>query len=295
MSIKLEGIKNISSEEEFENHVERVIQNKHTQKWVIGRERGKKIFELMEKFNPDFAEKLVLDLGCGFGGISLFLSQKVKWVIGVDTNKESIRISHLRAKMSKEDNFFAILSSATNIPIKNDSLDSILIDGVLEWVPLSKPLENPKSTQLEALIEVRRVLKGKGTLFLAIENRYYLRYWLGTRDHHSRLRFVPILPRKIADWVSKMQKGEPYMNWTYSYFKLKEILKQAEFKVLKVYVGIPDYVFPEKIVDIEDKHEIKRQINTIRERKSRKIIWGIINKLGLMKIFSSNFIPICQK
>ena len=65
--------------------------------------------------------------------------------------------------------------------------------------------------------------------------------------------------------------------------------------MLRVYVGIPDYVFPEEIVDIDDKASISRQINFVRQKRSRRIIWQIINKMGLMKLFSSNFILVCQK
>jgi len=60
-------------------------------------------------------------------------------------------------------------------------------------------------------------------------------------------------------------------------------------------VGISDYVFPEEIADINNKDEIRRKINSVRQRKSRKIIWGIINEIGLMRFFSSNFIVACQK
>ena len=60
-------------------------------------------------------------------------------------------------------------------------------------------------------------------------------------------------------------------------------------------VGIPDYVFPGEIADMNNKDEIRRKINSVRQRKSRKIIWGIINEIGLMKFFSINFIVACQK
>ena len=295
MSIKLKDVKDISSEKEFENYVKRTFQKEHRQEWIIGKLRGKKIFELMNKFNPRLAESLILDLGCGPGGISLVLSKKSRWIIGLDIDKESISVAHFRAKISNRNNFSAILGSATNIPIRSDNFDFVLINGVLEWVPCSKPDQNPHFTQLEALEEVRRILKKQGMLILAIENRYYLRYWLGIVDHHSKLRFVPILPRKIADFICKRKKGELYLNRTYSYFELNNMIKNVGFQIMAVYIGIPDYVFPEEIADINNKDEIRRKINSVRQRKSRRIVWGIINEIGLMKFFSSNFIVACQK
>ena len=295
MSIKLKDVKGIRSEQGFENYVRETFHHKHTREWIIGANRGKKVFELINKFDHEIAESLILDLGCAFGGISLVLSRRTKCVIGVDINKDALGVAHLRAKISNRDNFLSILSSATNIPIKDNSLDLVLINGVLEWVPSSRPYENPESTQLEALKEVRRILKKQGMLLLAIENRYYLRYWLGTVDHHSKLRFVPVLPRKLADLISKIRKGEPYLNRTYSYFELKNLVKKTGFNILKIYIGIPDYVFPEEIVDIDDKKEIGIRIDRVRQRRSRKIVWGMINEIGLMKFFGSNFIVACQK
>ena len=288
-------MKDVSSEKQFENYVKKTLREKHRQESIRRAGRGKKIFELMNRFGQNSTERLVLDLGCGRGDISLFLSRKTKCVVGVDINKESIGVAHLRAKISNRNNFLTIRSSATNIPVRTDSLDFVLIIGVLEWVPCSKRHENPESTQLEALREVRRVLRRRGILLLAIENRYYLRYWLGLMDHHSRLRFVPVLPRKIADFISKRKKGELYLNRTYSYIELKKMIREVGFKTIAIHVGIPDYVFPEEIVDINDRDEIERKVNSIRQRKSRKILWRAINKIGLMRFLGSNFIAACEK
>jgi len=295
MSIRPEEIQSISSEKEFEDYVKRTFRDEFLQRWIIGTGRGEKILELLKRSNQNVIDSLILDLGCGCGGISLFLSGKIKRIVGIDIDKESIGVAHLRAKVSNRNNFVTMVGSATNVPIKNDSIDFVLINGALEWIPYCKPNQNPESTQLDALEEVRRMLKRRGTLILAIENRFYLRYWLGIIDHHSGLRFVPILPRKIADFVCKRKKGELYLNRTYSYFGLKDILRKAGFNAVKVHVGIPDYLFSEEIVEINNRDEMRRKIYSVRQRKSRKIVWETINKTRLMKFLCSNFIVVCQK
>ena len=77
--------------------------------------------------------------------------------------------------------------------------------------------------------------------------------------------------------------------------EIKNLFSKIGFKVVKVYTAIPGYVFPEEIVDIDDKDEIKEKVNSVRKRKSRKIVWGIISKIGLTNFFTSNFIVLCQK
>lgn len=294
MSIRPEDVQNIRSEKEFNRYVKKKIKNENLQEWIIGARRGQKIFEFMSKFNSNLPSSLILDMGCGFGGISMFLS-KITQVLGLDINRESLRVAHFRKKIAKRHNLLFVRGSATDLPIRSGVFDKVLISGAMEWVPCSKPKEDPESTQLETLMENVRILKERGMLFLAIENRYYLRYWLGVVDHHSGLRFVPILPRKVANLISFRMKGKPYLTRTYSYSELRKLVQIAGLEIMKVYIGIPDYVFPQDIVDLEDKYEISRKINSIRKRRSRRIIWQIISKIGLMRLFGSNFIVVCQK
>jgi SAM-dependent methyltransferase len=160
-----------------------------------------------------------------------------------------------------------------------------VVIGVLEWVPSSYPKDDPEDLQFETLKEIRRVLKENGKLLLAIENRYYLGYWLGRIDHHTGLRFVPLLPRKLASFISRITRGEPYLNWTHSYWKLNEILQRAGFKVLKIFVGIPSYTLPDEIADVSNEKEVLNKLDSAKLQKLNAIVWKMLNAMKLMKLF----------
>ncbi len=285
----------IRSEEEFRALVERVSKDEASRDWVIGSSRGKIVYDILDKQGFDFENGTILDIGSGFGGLSLFLSDHVKEVVSLDMNRKLLYVTHRRKCWLRSSNVNTMLGNAVNIPLKKESLDLALIIGVLEWVPLSNPRRNPQAIQLETLKGVREKLKKKGMLLLAIENRYYLMYWLGTKDHHAGLRYVPILPRRFSNFISKAVNGEPYLTWTYSYSALNHILHDAGFTVLKTYVGIPSYTSPREAADVNSRSEITRKLDSAGLGKRAVVTWKAINSLGLMKTLSSNFIFLCSR
>ena len=60
----------------------------------------------------------------------------------------------------------------------------------------------PREAQLIFLREVKRVLANNGCLYVGIENRFGLPFFLGEKDH-SGLPYTSILPRKLANFVVK--------------------------------------------------------------------------------------------
>lgn len=285
----------IESEEEFRALVESASKDDASRDWIIGSERGWKVFDILNKQGFDFENGIILDLGSGFGGLSLFLSNQTKEVVSLDINKRLLCIAHRRKGFLKRSNVHTMLGNAVKIPLKSESLDLALIIGVLEWVPSSDSKRNPEDLQLETLKGVHKVLKKNGMLLLAIENRYYLGYWLGRKDHHTGLRFVPVLPRRFADLISKAIKGESYLNWTPSYSTLSCMLQNAGFTILKAYVGIQSYTSPKEVADINNRSEIMEKLDSAGLGKVDRILWKTINSFGLMKTLSGNFIFLCSK
>lgn len=287
-------ISKIDSEKEFRALVRQKLGDDESN-WIIGYLRGRKIVQIFANCGIGLENMVVLDLGCGFGGISLYFSNVAKEVLSLDVDQMLLSITHRRRKIGDKRNVHPILGSALNIPLIDESVDICLIIGVLEWVPFSYPNFSPEHLQLKVLNEVYRILNKKGKLLLAIENRYYLGYWFGRIDHHSGLPFVPILPRRVASFLSHKVKGKPYINWTYSYSGLSKMLGKAGFKIMKTFIGIPSYTLPREIADICNRKEVASKINSARLKRLNMAVWNILNATGLLKQLGSNFILLCSK
>ena len=97
--------------------------------------------------------------------------------------------------------------------------------------------------QLNALKEIHDLLKNRGILYIGIENRFGYNYLLGGPDHNG-LRFVSLMPRFLANFISKKITGESYINYQYSIWGYRKLLKEVGFQKIDFYAPLPQYRLP---------------------------------------------------
>ncbi len=108
---------------------------------------------------PEIKNKIVLDLGCGTGKfMSKFHKDTTKYY-GLDLSEQQLNIAKEKVK---DDNVEFICCSAENIPLEDNSIDSIISTWVLGTI-----LEEDRRTKV--FNEMRRVLKENGSIYL-VEN-----------------------------------------------------------------------------------------------------------------------------
>ncbi len=96
--------------------------------------------------------------------------------------------------------------------------------------------------------KLRSLLKPRGILFVAVENRYGLRYLCGERERHTGRPFAGI------DHAMGSAKGRPF-----SREELLEVLRMAGEERLKLYYPLPDWRMPQLIYT--DGHLPEENIN----------------------------------
>lgn len=254
--------------------------------------RGQMILKFIRKEISHLHDLSVLDLGCGEGGITITLSQACKQIVAMDILPYRIRLTDTRMKNKGIANTFVVRSDGAHLPFRDNSFNLVVVNGVLEWIPTSHA-QNPQKTQFNALREVRRVLTNGGFLYLAIENRYFLSFFFGAVDQHSRLRFVTILPRKIATFYSTILKKRPYKTYLYSYWGLIHLLKNAGFSQTSFYVPFPEYRFPALVISIFDR---KGLLNAIKAKPGKlgKLATKLILSARLTRLLIHHFIVIAK-
>ena len=188
---------------------------------------------------PNREHATALDCGCGWGTLTTDLARQFEFVYAMDLTWERAKFTQIRAAQENLSNVAALCAGDTpHLPFPPDSLDFVLLLGVLEWIPESFPGE-PRATQLAFLREVRRVLRDDGCAFIGIENRFGAGYLMGKREDHTHLRFGALPPRSLSNAYSKIARGRPYRTYTYSARGYRKLLREAGFATSEMFAIRP--------------------------------------------------------
>ncbi len=164
------------------------------------RESGKKDYSrlidsdeyLHEKLNP-FNQKSILEIGCGIGRVTEFMSNNFKDVIGLDISDKMIELGKERMKNSKNVTLFA--TDGRTYPASSESIDFVFSFIVFQHMA-------DRETIRKNFEEAARVLKNNGIMKV-------------------QLRGVPTV------------KKEWYYGPSFDINQIKKILKGLPFSIVK--------------------------------------------------------------
>jgi len=207
--------------------------------------------------------EICIDYGCMWGAITIPLAKRTKLVLGIDQTRDSLLFLQARAKEENLDNIILLCADIKRMPDFDNKADVAVVNGVLEWIPEEGAIEltsyygkyGKKNYSVSPLIQQKRFLekvygnlREGGKLYLAIENRYDFKMFFGVKDPHAYIRLTSLLPRKLANLISSLRLGRPYVNWLYSFHSIARLLNDSGFGMVDVYMCFPDYRFPERII-----------------------------------------------
>ena len=239
------------------------------EEYVLSDERYLGMVQFLDQCLQPERHGCALDIGCGAGVISRGLAGKFEKVIGIDGNADNVTLARSLTDDQKLRNVFFEHGMATMLPVEDQSVDLALLNGVFEWVGLNDKGEDPQARQVQVLHEVLRVLKPKGILYLAIENRWHPRTLL--RDPHTHLPWVNAVPRALANVISRAKTGRPFQAYIYGHRKLAALLASAGFGRVDKFVPFPGYQYPVCYVPIRGRQESLDSIDRIDIKKVQKV------------------------
>jgi len=161
------------------------------------------VIEMLHSAFPSLNGKIMIEVGCGFGGFLLNISKSCGEVVGVDISSKAIRIAKDLAKqfdLQKRINL--IVADAQFLPFKDDSGDVLVCSETLEHIPNYE----------KALSELVRVTKKSGYLCLTVPN------FLSTALFENIILLLIGQPSYIKSHVSVEKEH------IFHVFKLKKLL-----------------------------------------------------------------------
>jgi len=226
-------------------------QNRFLHRYYTDSNRANGLFLL-----PTLKYKKILDVGCGSGIISHFLTKHAEEVYGIDICPNRLRFINIIKEKENIRNLILIGADIFSLPFPDNTFDLIILNGVLEWVGCAHRLEGPRDLQKEGLKNILGKLKKGGKLYLGIENRYGINYILGGKDHNNS-RFSSLLPRALANSFNKLTNKKNYDTYTYSMKETNILLEESGFKKIMFYAAIPSYRFPYYIHPLDNDKDMK--------------------------------------
>ena len=200
----------------------------------INRERGKEVIEKLDGLVP-IRNKVVLDVGCGWGEFTFEAMQKGAIAYGIEPDSELLEISVLLLR--KQGRFAKARAEA--IPFRDEIFDIVICNSVIEHV---KDIR----TSLEEMI---RVLRKGGYLYLLAPNYLY------PYEGHYKTRWIPLLPKPLAKIYLRLLGRNPrfiqHINYNSNYLYLARQLKRNDVVV-------------RNLVMEQSKHFLKRLIMALR-------------------------------
>ncbi|MBU3126974.1 MULTISPECIES: class I SAM-dependent methyltransferase [Clostridium] len=112
-------------------------------------------YEVLSKVN--IKDKVVADLGCGTGFLSLALALEASIVFSIDQSVNMLRESKKLMETKKFNNVYPIKSSIDNLVLFDESVDVVFINMALHHVKDAK----------KAIEEMYRIIKKDGTLIIS--------------------------------------------------------------------------------------------------------------------------------
>lgn len=248
---------------------------------LIRDERRRNVLKPLEAHCGD----MVLDLGCGYGGVSLQLAKMFRRVVSLDGSKERVSLLNLIKQQEELSNVFPVChNSILELPFPDAHFDAIVMVGVFEYLPLSLPDDSTYTAHQRCLSEFKRILKPGGHLLIASKNRFGWQFLKGGADH-SRIRFAPVLPRPVTNLISLATRGEPYRIINYSIPGYRKIVEAAGFAGVKLSWPVPGYQLPDLVLPIDKNlgRSVRNQGHKVFTPGKQRVLLGLA-KLGLLPL-----------
>lgn len=235
---------------------------------------GDQYFDLAN--STDFTkDKVVLDLGCGFGRWTRYLAEKVQFIEAVDPGDAIFSAAQANNDL---ENVRFTQASIENLPFPDESFDVIVCLGVIHHV------QNHEA----ALATIYKKLKPGGTLFLYTYYNFDNRSWL-FKNFFKPFDFarsvICKLPYSVKHVITDILAVLLYLPGVFWARLAKALLGESFAKIF------PLYYYHDKSFNIIRNDSLDRFGTRVEKRFTRVDLMKLLRNEGFEKIRFSDFEP----
>jgi SAM-dependent methyltransferase len=172
----------------------------------------------------------LLELGAGCGALTGLFCERLGRVVAVELSER--RSAIIRARFGGLSNLTVLAGNLMEAPLAG-AFDYVTVIGVLEYARAFIPGPDPYGAFLNL---AARHLAPDGTLILALENKFGLKYFAGAREDHTGRPFESLEGYPHPDPVETFSRPE-----------IADLLARHGFPVQTFYYPHPDYKLPVEI------------------------------------------------
>jgi len=234
---------------------------------------------------PFPAGTTVLEIGAGCGAITGELCEKATKVTAIELSERRAEI--IANRYQEKDNLEIYVGNFNDIQFGDSMYDVITLIGVLEYAEKFTPGSYPYRSFLS---KVKGLLKEDGQLVIAIENKYGLKYWAGSREDHTGVYF---------DGIENYPSGQGVR--TFGKKELTDLLTSVGFSSQKYYYPLPDYKMPEQIFSEDYLPQIGEMNHLFHnydadklELYNEKAVFEGIIREEQFEFFANSFLVVCK-
>ncbi len=232
---------------------------------------------------------IALDIGAGWGTITMPLARNIKHVVALDGTLDRLKFLSIRAEQEQISNVDIVHADIFKHPFQEHQFDLVSFNGVLEWVGVGT--EDPHAKQVKALKIAYQLLKPGGYLYIGIENAMGLKYVMGEPDDHTQIKYISYLEREEASRLSEKHNQSPYTTYTYSKAGYQQMLTQTGFGQIEFYYPKPDYKRIESIHNLNEKNVALYLNEQTRYTTTNDSITERVNDLERLMLEESDVSP----
>ncbi len=198
----------------------------------------------------------------GLGTVTHGLALAYRRVLALEPTAERVRFMHRRFAEERLANVDVIQGSLVDLPLRRESVDLAVLNGVLGWAACGAFGRRARATRRRMLESVRTVTRPGGVVYLGVGNRW---------------TFGGGSVRQRAVWASLR-----------SY---RRLLEAAGYSDVRIWCALPSHDDPQFLVAYEQRaFDHFLGVLAARPRSAaRQLAWNLLNSLGLLKQMTRSY------